>query len=131
MMELANLTHGKPKGLYGSAIALAPTVAAAKVINGYTWQTVYDKEIAEGKCKKIASRTAKAVGTKLQGIKIAILDEISMINLESLHEISERQKQAMLEHVDDKNERELLKSKPFGGINMLLTGDLYQLKPVI
>jgi ABC-type ATPase involved in cell division len=30
IMELTNLTHGKQKGLYGSAIALAPTGAAAK-----------------------------------------------------------------------------------------------------
>jgi PIF1-like helicase len=130
IMELANITQGKQKGLYGSAIALAPTGAAAKVINGYTWQSVYGKGIAEGKNKKMASRTAKAVGTKLQGVKIAILDEISMINLETLHEISERQKQAMLEFTDDENERETIKSKPFGGIHILFTGDFYQLKPV-
>ena len=130
IMELANITHGKQKGLYGSAIALAPTGAAAKVINGYTWQSVYGKGMAEGTNKKMASRTAKAVGTKLQGVKIAILDEISMINLETLHEISERQKQAMLEFTDDENEREAIKSKPFGGLNMIFTGDFYQLKPV-
>jgi nucleoside-triphosphatase THEP1 len=46
IMELANLTHGKQKGSYGSAMALAPTRA------GYTWQSVYGKGIAEGKGKK-------------------------------------------------------------------------------
>jgi PIF1-like helicase len=132
IMEYTNIIHGKQKGLYGSAVALAPTGAAAKVINGHTWQAVYGKGIAKRKKQNIqmASRTAKAVGAKLLGIKLAVLDEISMINLETLYEISERQKEAMLAYVEDENERKLIESQPFGGVHMLFTGDFYQLKPI-
>jgi DNA replication protein DnaC len=133
IMEYANIIHGKQKGLYGSAVALAPTGAAAKVIDGHTWQAVYGKGIAKSKQqngKRMAPRTAKAVGAKILGIKLAVLDEISMINLETLYEISERQKQAMLAYVEDKTEREYIKSTPFGGVHMLFTGDFYQLRPV-
>jgi PIF1-like helicase len=133
IMEYANIIHGKQKGLYGSAVALAPTGAAAKVIDGHTWQAVYGKGILQStqkNGKKMAPRTAKAVGARLLGIKLAVLDEISMINLETLYEISERQKQAMLANVEDENEREYIRSTPFGGVHMLFTGDFYQLRPV-
>jgi hypothetical protein len=132
IMEYTNIIHGKQKGLYGSAVALAPTGAAAKVINGHTWQAVYGKGIAKRKKQNIqmASRTAKAVGAKLLGIKLAVLDEISMINLETLYEISGRQKEAMPAYVEDENERKLIESQPFGGVHMLFTGDFYQLKPI-
>lgn len=49
ILEYANITHGKQKGLYGSAVAQAPTGAAAKVIDGYTWQAVNGKGIAKTK----------------------------------------------------------------------------------
>jgi 23S rRNA pseudoU1915 N3-methylase RlmH len=133
IIEYAYIIHGKQKGLYGSAVALAPTGAAAKVIDGHTWQAVYGKGISKGKQKngnRMGLRTAKQVGAKLLGIKLAVLDEISMINLATLYEISERQKQAMLAYVEDKIEREIIKSKPFGGVHMLFTGDLYQLRPI-
>lgn len=133
IMEYANIIHGKQKGLYGSAVALAPTGAAAKVIYGHTWQAVYGKGISKSKQKngkRMSPRTAKAVGAKLCGIKLAVLDEISMINLETLYEISERQKESMLAYTEDKNERANNKSKAFGGIHMLFTGDFYQLRPV-
>lgn len=63
------------------------------------------------------------------GIKLAVLDRISMINFEILYEISERQKQAMLAYVEDKTDREYIRSTLFGGVHMLFTGDLYQLRP--
>jgi hypothetical protein len=79
IMEYTNRIHGKQKGLYGSAVALAPTGAAAKVINGHTWQAVYGKGITRRKKQNshnMASRTAKAVGAKLLGIKLAVLDVV-------------------------------------------------------
>ena len=36
IMEFTNLYHGKQKGIYGSAVAVAPTGSAANVIKGYT-----------------------------------------------------------------------------------------------
>lgn len=37
ILEYTRLTYGKQKGIYGSAIAIAPTGAAASVIRGFTW----------------------------------------------------------------------------------------------
>lgn len=78
-----------------------------------TWphmaSSVYGKGIAEGKQqtgKRMEPRIAKLLVSRK-----AVLDEIlvSMINLETLYEISERQKQAMLVYVDDLNDRESIK----------------------
>ena len=41
LMEYTRIYHGKQKGLYGSALAIAPTGAAANVIKGFNWQSVY------------------------------------------------------------------------------------------
>jgi PIF1-like helicase len=135
IMEFTHLYYGKQKGLYGSALAIAPTGAAANLINGHTWQAVYGKGRPNSKVKKrddgpMTSATAKAVGAKLAGVKLIVLDEISMINLETLHEISERQIAAMGTQTTDETIRENYKGQLFGGMNMLFTGDFYQLRPV-
>ena len=132
IMEYTQLFHGKQKGLYGSALAVAPTGAAANVIKGYTWQSVYGKGRIKRKSKDccMSKECAQAVGSKIAGVKLIVLDEISMINLETLNEISERQISAMGTQISDVEERLNLKSKHFGGVHMLFTGDFYQLKPI-
>lgn len=136
ILEYTRLTYGKQKGIYGSAIAVAPTGAAASVIGGFTWQSVYSKGISKKKKSHSETHmspvTAKAVGAKLNGLKLIVLDEISMINLETLHEISERQKEAMISNAEILSDEEIehIRSKPFGGLHVLFTGDLHQLKPI-
>ena len=78
----------------------------------------------------MSSATAKAVGAKVAGLHLIVLDEISMINLETLHEISERQIAAMGTQTTDESQRENYKDKLFGGMHMLFTGDFFQIKPV-
>ena len=51
IMEFTQIFHGKQGGLYGSALAIAPTGAAANVIKGYTWQSVYGKGRSNNKDK--------------------------------------------------------------------------------
>ena len=96
-MEYTQICHGKQKGLYGSALSIAPTGAAANVISGYTWQPVYEMGRIKKKSKvcTMSKEYAQAVGSKIAGVKLIVLDEISMINLETLNEISERQIAAM------------------------------------
>ena len=132
IMEYTQICHGKQKGLYGSALAVAPTGAAANVIKGYTWQSVYGKGRNKSKSKvcNMSKECAQAVGSKIAGVKLIVLDEISMINLETLNEISERQIAAMGTQISDPTERLNLKSKHFGGVHILFTGDFYQLKPI-
>ena len=131
-MEYTRLKYGKQRGLYGAAVAMAPTGCAANVINGFTWQSCYNKGRqcqSEGK-ERICQQTAKKIGEKFYGTKLAILDEISMINLESLAEISHRHRQGLLAVTDDNEQRQIIKEKPFGGMHMIFTGDLWQLKAI-
>ena len=132
IMEYTQICHGKQKGLYGSALAIAPTGAAASVISGYTWQSVYGKGRIKKKSKvcNMSKECAQAVGSKISGVKLIVLDEISMINLQTLNEISERQIAAMGTQTSDPVLRNSFKSKHFGGVHMLFTGDFYQLRPI-
>jgi hypothetical protein len=132
IMEYTQIFHGKQKGLYGSALAVAPTGAAANVISGFTWQSVYGKGRIKNKSKvcNMSKECAQAVGSKIAGVKLIVLDEISMINLETLNEISERQIAAMGTLTSDPILRQSQKCKHFGGVHMLFTGDFYQLKPI-
>ena len=78
----------------------------------------------------MSKERAQAVGSKIAGVKLIVLDEISMINLEILNEISERQIAAMGTQISDLILRQSLKEKHFGGVHILFTGDFYQLKPI-
>ena len=133
MAEYAKLHYGKQKRIYRSVVKTAPTGSAAKLSGGFTWQAVHGKSKVKRKnsCNGyMAKNTAKAVGAKTSGLKLLVIDEISMINLETLAEISNRKIEAMLSQTDDENERNITRSKLFGGVHMLFTGDFYQLKPI-
>jgi DNA replication protein DnaC len=134
IVEYERLTYGKQVGIYGPALIITPTGAAASVVGGFTWQSIYGKGISTKKKSKNESLmspiTAKAVGTKLNGLKFIVIDEISMISLQTLYEISERQKEAMISITQSDEEIRYIRSKPFGGLHVLFTGDLYQLKPI-
>jgi hypothetical protein len=78
----------------------------------------------------MSKECAQAVGSKIAGVKLIVIDEISMINLETLNEISERQIAAMGTQTSDPLLRQSLKEKHFGGVHILFTGDFYQLKPI-
>lgn len=73
---------------------------------------------------------AQAVGGKLSGVKLVIIDEISMIDLETLYEISIRHTKSMGTTITDEIERANKECLHFGGTHVLFTGDFYQLKPV-
>lgn len=47
VIEYTNLFHGKQKGIYGAAVAVAPTGSAANVIKGFTWHSVFGKGISK------------------------------------------------------------------------------------
>jgi hypothetical protein len=132
IMEYTKLLYGKQKGLYGSAVALAPTGCAANVIKGYTWQSAYGKGKYSDRSDDttISQDMARKVGEKFRGTRLIVIDEVSMINLESIAEMSYRHQQALLSITDDEAEREIIKSLPFGGVHIIFTGDLWQLKAI-
>ena len=71
---------------------------------------------------------AQAVGGKLCGVKLVVIDEISMIDFETLYEISLRHSKSMGTTVTDKIERSNMECLYFGGTHVLFTGDFYQTK---
>jgi PIF1-like helicase len=111
---------------------MAPTGCAANVVRGYTWQACYGKGRSQDKTgnNKMSSLTAKKIGAKFDGTKLLVLDEVSMINFESLAEMSDRHIEAVISLTEDKEEQERIKSRPFGGVHVLFTGDLWQLKAI-
>lgn len=132
IQEFTKLRYGKQLGLYGATVAMAPTGCAANVVRGYTWQSCYGKGRSKDKTetKKLSSLTAKKIGSKFDGTKLLVLDEISMINLENIAEISDRHIAALKSLTEDKQEQEIINSKLFGGVHVLFTGDLWQLKAI-
>jgi PIF1-like helicase len=131
IMEYTRLKFGKQRGIYGAAVAMAPTGCAANVIKGFTWQSCYSKSrLNSSNDDKVSQTTAKKIGAKFHGIKLAVLDEISMVKLEDLAYMSNRHKQGQLAITDDEEERKLIMTKPFAGMHILFTGDLWQLKPI-
>jgi PIF1-like helicase len=132
IMEYTRLLYGKQVGLYGAAVAMAPTGCAANVIKGYTWQSCYAKGRGNDKSDSITmtQSTARKVGEKFKGTKLIVLDEISMINLESIAEISLRHQKGLLSVTDDPTEKCSIENKPFGGTHILFTGDLWQLQAI-
>jgi hypothetical protein len=130
LQEYCRLHFGKQRGLFGPSVALAPTGPSANNINGRTWQS------ALGKAKHskpvhgsafLSVKGAQAVGANLRGTKLLILDEISLVSLDSLYEISERVKAALCSQESDGSIIAAIKEKPFGGLHILFCGDLYQL----
>jgi PIF1-like helicase len=132
IQEYTRLRFRKQIGLYGATVAMAPTGCAANVVRGYTWQACYGKGRSQDKSgkDKMSSLTAKKVGAKFDGTKLLVLDEVSMVNLESLAEMSNRHKAALIALTEDKREHDYINSRPFGGVHILFTGDLWQPKAI-
>jgi PIF1-like helicase len=131
IMEYTRLKYGRQRGLYGATVALAPTGCAANVIEGYTWQSCYGKGRSyDNNHDNMTQQTAQRIGENFRGTKLVVIDEISMINLESIAEMSRRHQQGMLALTDDVNERENIMRRPFGGAHVLFTGDLWQLEAI-
>ena len=132
IMEYTRLLYGKQEGLYGAAVAMAPTGCAANVVKGYTWQSCYAKGRGDDTSDSITmtQTTARKVGEKFKGTRLIVLDEISMIKLESIAEISLRHQKGLLSVTDDPTEKCSIENKPFGGTHILFTGDLWQLQAI-
>ncbi len=129
IMEWSKLHFGKQPGLFGAVVALAPTGSAAFNIGGFTWHSAvgnpakWDSIIDQ---KKVNSLTHK-----WKGVKVLIIDEISMITPEDMYQISDRIKKILIACSDpsDIREREIINKYPFGGLHVILSGDFYQLPP--
>jgi hypothetical protein len=112
------INHCKEQGL---AIAVtASTGIAASHLNGLTihaWCGMGIKDnIGSRELKSIENR--KHIKKRVQNAAVLIIDEISMLHLRQLNNIN-----TILKHLCE-NE------KPFGGVQVILCGDFFQLPPV-
>lgn len=111
----ADVVYGKQEGSLGSCALCAPTGPAAFNIGGETWQSAFGHSVEGGSIKTTEDiKNAKTLRQKFKGLKILILDEISMIGSSALWEMHIRLQVAC----DD----EINKTKPFGGFHVLIFG---------
>lgn len=99
----------------------ASTGSAAFLINGRTLHSFLGIGLGNGSASSLASKTLsknEIVYERIRFLKLLIIDEISMIGSELFTKISEY--------------LSIIKNnpKPFGGIQMILSGDFCQLPPV-
>jgi hypothetical protein len=114
LVEYFRINTGK------SAVYLAPTGVAALNIRGKTihslfkfpWQVVTSDKIKNNTYKEETQRLFKS-------LNVILVDEISMARAD------------ILEGMDYILRKFRDKDKPFGGIQMIFVGDIYQLSPVV
>jgi len=95
-------------------VITAPTGTAAALVGGSTYHSIL------GINDKSASTISMAkVRTRLDGVDYMFLDEVSMLSCHDMYNISAQPAKAFNEP-----------NKPFGGLNMIFSGDFSQLPPV-
>lgn len=101
-----------------NSILLAPTGIAAINISGRTIHSVFKFPPAFLTPDDI-KRTNKTIRQYLKGTNLLIIDEISMVSSN------------LVDGMDEFLRLNLGVNKPFGGIPVLLVGDLFQLPPIV
>lgn len=89
IMEHCLLTFGKTIGFYGPCLALGPTGCASHNIDGHTWQSALGKGLTD---EPMTQSSANKVGSQMRGLRLLILDEVSMMSSKDICEIEERVK---------------------------------------
>ena len=102
----------KPK-----ALVVAPTWMAASLVNGNILHSTFQLSFGD-ELVNLADNTLDNLRNSLEGLALLIVDEMSMIRADLFYQLHERLQQIK------QNDR------LFGGVSILLFGDLLQLKPV-
>ncbi len=102
-------------------VVLAPTGVAAINANGQTihsfFQLPFGPNIPDGN-RKLSYRIGKQKKDLIQTLDLLVIDEISMVRCD------------LLDAVDRELRKYRNRNRPFGGVQLLLIGDLQQLAPV-
>lgn len=110
------------KTLDKQCVIVCPTGIAAQNVKGQTINSFFRipprNEMSTRELKNSGEKLAKLFESDLTELNTIIIDEISMVNQFVLESIS-----SVLKVVKNNNE-------PFGGMRMILIGDLFQLPPV-
>jgi hypothetical protein len=98
-------------------IKVAPTGKAASLIDGLTMHSAFNFGFGNDFIS-LSDKSRDSFRTQLRFLRIVIIDEISMVKSDLLYQLHLR-----LQEVKEN-------AKPFGGVSILMFGDLMQLKPV-
>ncbi len=118
---LHNLRKNCPK----RTVVVAPTGVAAINAGGATIHSFFQLPFGPYIPNQDKARSASALrirGEKINLIKsidLLVIDEISMVRSDTL------------DHIDEVLRRYRDKTRPFGGVQLLMIGDLHQLSPVV
>ncbi|XP_011860233.1 PREDICTED: ATP-dependent DNA helicase pfh1-like, partial [Vollenhovia emeryi] len=99
----------------------APSGKAAFLIGGVTLHTAFALPITQygGQMPELSADVANTIRENLFELKLLIIDEISMVG------------STMFSRVDTRLRQIMGRNLSFGGVSVLMVGDLYQLPPVM
>ncbi|XP_011858135.1 PREDICTED: ATP-dependent DNA helicase PIF1-like [Vollenhovia emeryi] len=99
----------------------APSGKAAFLIGGVTLHTAFALPINQyaGQMPELSADVANTIREKLFELKLLIIDEISMVG------------STMFTRIDTRLRQIMGRDRSFGGVSVLMVGDLYQLPPVM
>jgi hypothetical protein len=99
-------------------LKLAFTGSAAKLIDGQTIHSVF-KFAYNTKIMSVPDKDRARMRNSLQNLKLIIIDEVSLVNADMLYQIHFRLSTEIFQN-----------NLPFGGVSLVVLGDLMQLRPV-
>ena len=98
----------------------APTGKAAYNISGVTIHSAFGIPASQGfHCKPLTSDVLNTLRSKYRCLSVVVIDEVSMVG------------NSMLKLINDRLQQIFGRRDFFGGIHVILIGDLFQLKPVM
>ena len=99
----------------------APSGKTAFLINGVTLHTAFALPVSQfgGQMPELSADLANKIREKLFDLKLLIIDEVSMVG------------STLLSRVDTRLRQIMGKNQEFGGVSVILVGDLNQLPPVM
>ena len=100
-----------------SSVVVAPTGMAASLVNGTTLHSLFQLNFGD-ELLPLSDSSLDNLRSSLEELKLLIVDEMSMVRADLLYQLHERLQQIKQ------------CSQVFGGVSVLLCGDLLQLKPV-
>jgi ATP-dependent DNA helicase PIF1 len=106
-------------GRANPVVRAAPTGVAAFNIVGRTLHSLFRLPVKQ-KVTDLSTATLQSLQALFQDVRFVIIDEKSMIDLKMLSIIDDRLRLIFPDRAD----------QPFGGVNVLLCGDFFQLPPV-
>ena len=111
-------------------MAFGPSGCSSHNLGGRTWQSAVSVSYSNTS-KSIDDAKLRLIGENFKGIRLIILDEISMISPSSLATFEHRLRHGMAYIELDEIKKQHILQTPFGGVHIIFGGDFYQLDPVM